>query len=62
MNGATIAAITTAAVVTLVFTLFLFALVHTNKLEDIPLLPHHYTLNHILRPEPSVTIHNSVSY
>ncbi len=63
MNRAVIAAITTGTVVILVFAFFLFALVHASQeVEEPPLLSHHYTLSHILRPEPSVTIHNSVSY
>ncbi len=61
MNKTIIATITIGTIVICVFVFFLFALAYTNEPEDIPLLPHHYTPSHILRPEPSVTIHNSVS-
>ncbi len=62
MNKAIIAIITVGTIVICAFVFFLFALSYTNEPEEIPLLPHHYVQPRILRPEPSITIHNSVSY
>ncbi len=61
MNKAIITIITIGTIVICAFIFFLFALAYTNE-PEVPLLPHHYIQPRILHPEPSITIHNSVSY
>ncbi len=61
MNKAVLTALIITIIIVLAFVIFLCTLA-TLEEEEPSLLPRHYIQARILRPEPSITIHNGISY